>query len=435
MVCPGSVRMEEGLPDTDNPNSLRGTAAHEAAAQTLADGTTPGYWLNQVIQVDRANGDKEPITVNQEDVSAIWIYYDYVQRRLDALGGPSKCQMLVEEKTNPGLWLGRTDCYGTQDCALIAAGELEFIDYKHGSGRPVDVKDNHQLNLYAIGELAKLDWAKTPTNIPVTQTIIQPRCPHPDGPIRKVTHPASDFFSAVDIYKAAAAATDDPDAPLVPGEHQCFFCKAKATCPAVSQAAMNVFSPVVSGVEQHTAQGNSLTQQQNYPRETAGTGWDAIESTLGRPASELTLEHMVRALDAEKLVSAWFTAIRERLTDMALNGTEVPLHKLVDSTTKRKWSEKDEDVIAKLARVRTKEGESIGKKRAMVEKPISPAQAEKTIRPVVSERSWTNIAKMILKPKGKPVLVPVTDPREPIKRADQIFEKQEAPQEAAPPWM
>ena len=443
-LCPGSRRMEEGQPDTDNPHSLRGTAAHTAAEICLKDGKTPGYFTGQTVDVEKVDGDIEKVQLKEEDTAAIWAYYDYVSQRMDQmtqLTGTGTVVVGLEEDADAGIWLGRDDTKGNLDCSLFNGQALEIIDYKHGSGKAVEVTNpdgtlNDQPALYAIGKLATMDWTTVPVALPVTITIVQPRCPHPQGPIRSLTVPAHYLFELVEYYKRLAAATDDPDAPLVPGDEQCFFCKAKAICPALNKAAMEVFQPVQESVIQAAA---DATVADTLP--PVGTGWNAIEAVLGRPADQLTLEHKLRALDAENLVSAWFKAIREDLTNYALDGNPVPQKKLVESTTHRKWAGEESAIIVKLSRLRTSKGEAIGKANVVTTKPLSPSQAEKQIRPLVTERTWKGIEKLIIKPPGKPVLVDETDPREAIKDASQIFEPVENPadteQKEAPPapWM
>ncbi len=416
-LCPGSKRMEADQPDTDNIHSLTGTAAHTVLAAALQEGKTPGYWLDQVVPVDTADGKVQPITITKEDNAAVWVAYDYALRRREEMG--PETVMGLEEKVDPGVWLGRQDMDGSCDISLVAPTAMEFIDYKHGSGKIVEIVDkdgrlNEQTALYGIGKCAQIDWSKYSTTIPITLTIVQPRAPHPQGPIRPVTMPAWELFQKIDEYKAIAARTDEENAPLIPGEEQCHFCKGKGICPALNQAAMDVFKPVPDPSIPYAVPPAEVPQ-------TGASEWDSIEAVLGRPTDQLSLEHMVRALDAEKLVQAWFKSIREELTKQAMSGVEIPQHKLVYSTTHRKYSVDDDSIIAKLARLRTQKGEAIGKANVIKVSPITPAQAEKTIRPMVSEKAWKNIDKLIIKPEGKPTLVPLTDPREPIKNAQEVF--------------
>lgn len=452
-LCPGSKRMEEGTPNTDNPHSLRGTAAHTVGEICLKENKTPGYFEGIPVSVEKVDGTLEDIIITKEDTAALWTYVDYVQRRLDEFGKTAaegfNPVVTLEEEVDPGIWLGRNDVAGSLDCSIFNGSALETIDYKHGSGKAVEAASqvngvlqvNDQGILYVIGKLATLDWTSIPTDIPVTFTIVQPRCPHPQGPIRSVTMPATEWFALVNEYKALAAATDDPEAPLIPGDEQCFFCKAKATCPALNKRAMEVFQPVVDNVPDtgiYTSPPYETPRQAPSKAEAlpkGATGWDAIEDVLGRPTDQLNLEHKIRALEAEKLVMAWFKAIREDLTGAALEGQEVPGYKLVASTTQRRWEVNDDLIIKRLAALRTTKGKTIGKAGATTVKPLSPAQAEKQLRPVVSEQSWRAIDKLIIKPEGAPTLVPLTDKREPLKRAEEVFEKVETAEVPSPPWM
>ena len=406
--CPGSVREEAKYVDTDNEYSLRGTAAHFVGEDCLKNNRTPGYWRAEQVAVDKVDGTKEFVVITKEDTEAVWTYVDYVMRRMEAIPG---VHAEFETKLNPGAWLGRDDNEGTVDCALFSNIELEAVDYKHGAGVAVDAIENEQLLEYMIGMCARMDWSQISHEIPVKGTIVQPRAHHPDGPIRTWTMTARELFARVPEVKAWCEATDAPDAPLVPGDKQCRFCKAKAECPALRASATEVFKPKTSG----------------------GDGaWEQAEMNLGRPADQLQLGEIATILEKKPMIQAWLKAVTEHATKLAMNGTEVPGFKVVEGKSNRKWEMEEEALIKKLAALKHRETEkSIGQKTVTKTTVLSPAQAEKIIQPLVTERTWRNLQKFIVKPPGAPTLVPVTDPREPVKGPEQVFEKQEE----TPAWL
>lgn len=406
-ACPGSVRLEAQFPDTDNEHSLRGSAAHYVGERCLLENEDPKQYLGQEISVAKVDGSIARIKMDRDDIDAVSVYVDYVKLRMQQLGiSPEPSGgMQIETKVDPGVWLSRNDISGTADCILSTDDVIEVIDYKHGYGL-VEVENNVQLILYAIGACALRDWSGSDQTETIKMTIVQPRAPHVRGPVRSWEIPAYELFGMLEGLRLAAAATDDADAPLNPGESQCKWCRAKATCPALTAQAQAVFAPV---------------PQADTPPGT--TGW---EENLLRPVDVLDLNALVTALDNEALVTGWFKSIRDHLTELAKNGQQVPNYKLVHVGTKRKWGEGDEVVIKKLTGLRdTTDPENPKKKISKAEvievKPLSISQAEKRIRPRVTERSWKGIQKLIIKPEGAPVLAPLTDPREPIKKAEEVF--------------
>ncbi len=405
-LCPGSKRMETQFPNTDNEHSLRGSAVHKVGELCLLEGKTPGYWLNQPIEVPKVDGTMHTHIFNAEDNEALWPYINYVWTRKEQMGPDTV--MRVEQKVRPSIWLGRDDVDGTVDCSLESPNEIELIDYKNGAGVAVEVENNSQLIQYAIGVLAQVDWQTTPHDIPVKLTVVQPRCPHPQGPIRSWTMPATHFFGLVEEHKAAAAATDDPDAPLVPGEIQCRFCKAKGSCPAVAQAAMDAFTP--------------CDAEPTYLPPAAHTGWEKVEASLGQPAEVLQPQQIATILDKVPMIEAWLKGVRDHALSLAKDGTSIPGYKLVRGRSNRKWSLDDEEMIKKLASLRDRDKKAIGQKDACTIKPLSIAQAEKSLKPRVTDRVWKNVEKLVIKPEGPPTLAPLTDPRQAIVTAETAFE-------------
>lgn len=85
--------------------------------------------------------------------------------------------------------------YGTADAVVWQPEKkaLHVVDLKYGAGVPVEVNNNLQLMIYALAALLTMNYnAET-----VTITIVQPRCPHPQGPIRSVTYSTVDL---IDLY-------------------------------------------------------------------------------------------------------------------------------------------------------------------------------------------------------------------------------------------
>lgn len=205
-VCPGSVRLSEGMPNIAGRAALEGTAAHELIGLAL----------------ERAFSENVPTRAVLEDtVKAVLVYADYCEK-LRAGNNPYHIehQFDLSEIVFPGL-------YGTGDyvCYETKKRILNIVDYKHGMGLPVEAEDNKQLQYYGLGVLRTLDYKPEF----VRMTIVQPRCYHPAGPIRSWSVPALHFIDFEADLIDAAKATKKKNAKLQAGPN-CIFCRAKSIC-------------------------------------------------------------------------------------------------------------------------------------------------------------------------------------------------------------
>ena len=234
MTCPGSVRLSAGLHNTTSEFAAEGTAAHTLAEQCYTSGMQPETFIGTKIDVDRFS-----IEVTQEMCDAVHVYLDAIKSVCSG-GGDARAEVRFHlSSVHP-------DLFGTGDFVHFnpQTKTLTVLDYKHGAGKPVEVKNNSQLKYYALGALLELKVGAGK----VVYGIIQPRCAHPDGPVRTETIDALDLLEFADDLVKAAKATEDPNAPLVPGDH-CRWCPAAGTpCPALkdkaNNAAKSAFKPV-----------------------------------------------------------------------------------------------------------------------------------------------------------------------------------------------
>lgn len=220
--CPGSVKLSEGLSGPESAEAIRGQRAHECAALWIKNRSCPKNKFDDL---------------EQEDFDAVEVYYDFVER---LIGANSLIKYYIEKKfdlsnVHPGLF-GTADfvCYSSEHQKLVV------VDYKHGAGLPVEVKDNPQLQYYGAGAVFEL-------NVPIKSielVIVQPRCQHKDGPIRKwqLSPQALDAF--LKQLKEDAIATEAEDAPLNVGEW-CRFCPAAAVnCPKLREKSLTLVQEV-----------------------------------------------------------------------------------------------------------------------------------------------------------------------------------------------
>jgi hypothetical protein len=182
---------------------------------------------------------------------------DYVSRRHAELTKEyplpvHAIKITAESHSNPGAHVGRDDWWGTVDITIEVenvGGDivfLEVIDYKDGRGW-VGAKDNTQLLSYLIGKMGITE------GLPQCRaTIVQPKT----NPSVRYDEPSTGAMRChIKTLTAAAAATDDPNAPLVSGDH-CTWCnhgRAK-NCTAKSEQALGR----ISGMENTEAVSGSL---------------------------------------------------------------------------------------------------------------------------------------------------------------------------------
>jgi len=206
--CPGSVTMSAhvGLPAAEEGEAAEeGTAAHEVAMRwALGDSTT--------------SGDDD-----MDDAAELWA------RTLEGDGWKLEAPLAVPS-VSPHVW-------GTPDGRryLRDAGLLQVADFKYGflTVEPTD----WQLILYAIGALDEAGInGHEDQYTRVELIIVQPRAPHSDGPVRRVTMMASELRGYVNRAAMAAEKALSPDAHVRAGE-QCRYCPARYACPAARQAA------------------------------------------------------------------------------------------------------------------------------------------------------------------------------------------------------
>lgn len=351
LVCPGSIREEAAYPSSDNdssPAAIDGTHSHYLLECCIIGGLEdPG------VAIGRSLKDHEgEFTVDDDRAARVRVAIAYIKDRGKELG--HDCEVIAEEKVNPQHFLGRDDLSGTVDVQIHAptARVLEIIDYKDGMNY-VPVEDNPQLELYGLGALAAL---KLPVNgdypfSTVRLTVIQPKLLLKGGrAISWVEMPVRQLIEKISKYVIGAMMTDQADAPLVPGESQCKYCRAKG-CSARASAAMKeagmLFGPIME-------QATEIAQQ----------AADKTPSTMSNDQIRQLIE--AAPLMRQLLVAAEDEAMRRFDT-----GVVVPGLKVVHGRGSRAWALDEDDIAEKLMKF------GIPKASVYEVKLISPAKAEK----------------------------------------------------------
>ena len=204
-LCPASLYLEDGFPQTTNDAAERGTYIHDVSERIL---------LGEVITEAVFDG---------EDVFPIVQEYVSFVQDLSQHG-----KLTVEEDLTPYLSQIHKDLGGTSDAVVELGDTLIVIDLKTGRV-PVSAKNNMQLKTYALGSLIKhgADRFKN-----VEMMIYQPEIgvSHEIMPAQELMYFAGTLFNV-------ATEANDPFAKPVAGNKQCKYCKAKQVCPALKDKA------------------------------------------------------------------------------------------------------------------------------------------------------------------------------------------------------
>ena len=347
-LCPGSIREEAKYPDdTSGPAAIDGTHSH-----TLLEHCIDAGLIDPTTQVGEVMADDDgEFKVDADRAARVKTAIEYIRER--SMGGMLK--VISEERVDPKHLLGRDDLSGTVDCQIIGPDWIELIDYKDGMG-VVEAEGNMQLEQYAYGVLAGY---KLPVNgnYPIStirMTIIQPKLALKGmKPITSHEVSVSDMLANLGTLVGQAAATDRPDAPLVPGDSQCKFCKAKGSCAALASNVMKevgiMFQPTVT---------QSL---------------DVAQQSADKDPSTMDDAQLRQIMEAAPLMRQLLDGVEKESLRRLKAGQDIPGLKLVHGRGSRAWALPEEQMAEKLVKM------GIPKTAVYETKLVSPAKAEKLV--------------------------------------------------------
>ena len=340
-LCPGSIREEAKYPeDRSGPAAIDGTHTH-----TLLEFCLSGPWEPEELVGQTMQDDDGKFLIDAERAERVKIATDYVKQRVAEQPG---CKVIAEHRVDPQRLIARDDMSGTVDIQIHGTDVLEIVDYKDGMGA-VQAEGNAQLELYAVGALADVGepypWKR------VRMTIIQPKMALRGQPaITSHEVDISEILAIVDRLVIEGAAVDAPDAPLVPGESQCKFCKAKGSCAALASNVMKeigiMFQPTVMSL-------------------------DVAQQSADKDPSTMDDAQILQIMEAAPLMRQLLEGVEKEALRRLQSGQAITGLKLVNGRGSRAWALQDDEIAEKLIKM------GIPKGAVYETKLVSPAKAEK----------------------------------------------------------
>ena len=299
-------------------------------------------------------------TAEAEMADGVQVYLNAVRAELE----PGDL-LLVEQRFSLDRLRPPGEMFGTADAVIYKPGlrRLLVFDLKYGAGIVVEAVGNPQGRYYGLGACMAL--ADRPVS-EVEIVIVQPRAPHPAGPIRRETISAFELIEwSADLLEAAER-TLDPEAPLVAGAW-CRFCPRSRICLALREQAL-----ATAQVELAAARLPSPP----CPGEPAGRGGraPAHRSRAGRALDPALRAHAHAELEAGRNIPGW---------------------RLVPKRPTRRWRD-EEQAVVELQALGLPEDELIARKLkspAQVEKLVGSSRKREIADLVVAESDGTTLAR------------------------------------------
>lgn len=353
--CPGSIRLAEQCPPAGSTDYAdEGTAAHRLAEIKVLgiNGDLDTDGLQEAMSSEYYCGEMDEAT----DLYADRVAEIYAKaRQLDPAA-----ELMVEQHFSLDDWV--PGGFGTSDAVVIGGNTIEVIDLKYGKGVKVDAVGNPQLRLYGLGAAALFgdiyDFGR------VRMTIIQPRLDH----ISSEELSLADLQTwAEEVVQPAAELAIGDNAPTHCGDW-CRWCPAKALCRTRAEKQLELAAYDFTAPDLLTP--------------------DEIGDVLRR-ADEL---------------QKWAADVQGYALQEALAGQHYDGWKLVEGKSVRKYAD-DLKVAEALQAAGWPEA-------ALYERKLYGITAMERI---VGKKKLTEVlGDLIVKPAGKPVLVPESDKRKAI---------------------
>lgn len=373
MHCPGSVVLSRAYEDRTTVYAAEGTVAHGLAEVLLSKGEDASMLAGSVIQ-----HAGHAITVTTEMEDAVGTFIDEVQPVFDGADWFGIEQRVAVQSAPEG-----AELYGTADAVAITGPELFVADFKFGKGVPVSVDWNSQLLFYGLAAWETLMAENHPKVKHVDRiklSLVKPRMAGGSKPehweidlIDLLMWRDEKLFPAVERILAG-------DETLEEGKW-CRFCPAVSGCPL--------------------KHGNAVK---------------AAQAQFGSNSGMISVDELGDYLGLARSVAAWAKELEKEVVTRLRSGDPVPGWKLVAGRAYRAWGADDASIMAEILR---RSRATATKAEELIEPPVlrSPFQVEKILKRWGTKPDQI-MDGLVVKPPGKPTLVPASDKREALSAAD-----------------
>ncbi len=233
MTCTPSARFGEGFSDKSSEYADQGSAAHQLAEMWISGRATfeklPGFishdeWTTQYGNFVRLN------KFYDEEMDGL--IREFAQWTVNLIREKKDPMLLLEQKLDLSRWI--PGGFGTGDVIILDEGLMEVIDLKYGRGVKVETDDNPQLKCYALGAIEAFSILYDFDRVRVT--IYQPRLMSEGEEPSSVEYTVDELLKWADTELAPAAKLAwSGHGDYVPGEH-CKFCRGRTHCEARMEA-------------------------------------------------------------------------------------------------------------------------------------------------------------------------------------------------------
>lgn len=358
--CTPSAKLEDEYGERKTSvYAQEGTLAHELAEIYIRHDV-----LHNIEESDFERRLEEIMSdemFSEEMLDVIPTYTDYCAAQLNVAKTNSPYAIMeIEQKLDLTKFV--PESFGTADCIIANDGTLEIIDLKYGKGVPVYADWNKQLMLYGLGALQEYSTMFDITNVRLT--IVQPR-------IDNISSWEISFDElnnwAENELKPKAQLAFSGKGELNAGDW-CKFCAVRNQCRKLYEQQIEI-------AKHEFADPALLTD-------------DEIADIVRR---------------TPKLID-WANSVAEYAQEKAINeNKQWPGLKLVEGISRRKWIDEDQASDTIFARCPELSEDEIFNMKL---KPIT------AIEKIVGKKRFAEIlGDVVVKPQGKPTLVPSEDKR------------------------
>lgn len=367
--CTPSAKLEEMFGEKKTSvYAEEGTLAHELSELYLSRDTL------QSITEDEFNARFEEIMANElfneEMLDVVPIYTEYCSEQYnEALTHDAAAIIEIEQKLDLTEYV--PESFGTADCCILGSSVLEVIDLKYGKGVPVYATWNNQLMLYGLGALRKYSILYDIETVRLT--IVQPRINN----ISSFEISVDELLDWADnTLRPKALDAFDGKGELEAGDW-CKFCSVKNRCRAL------------------------------YEKQLEIAKYEFKEPSL------LTDEEVADVIARTPGLIEWANSVVEYAQERAINDNKHwPGYKLVEGSSRRKWVNEEKATEAIFARCPELSEDQIFNMKLQSITEIEKLIGKKKFAELLSD--------VVIKPQGKPTLVPENDKRPALGLEDAV---------------